>query len=347
MDPLLVQRTRYVLKSRFRWPQTCPANLIPEACHQLLGWLQTHTLTSMHLSRLRDIETTASDEVDEIFKILRREQVEEVTRSYDATTFEGHAAICLHIVQAVAALAELDYRAIQRGLGLLAGFMLREQVHNIDDSIEAIRNVALDGLFEYLDERLDSDSAIYAVLLKYKQRCEWFYNRRLRDYAENGLEGKTGERGLAIDLYDYILGQGVDFVVEQASASGEVDLVLINSDGRKLVIDAKYIAASSTRSSVVRKIASGLHQVARYCNDFSEPSGFLVTFIATSNRIALELDQRDGLDFVMIGGRCIYYLPILISDEPSASRSGMPKEILITRGELVEQVVDMEDEELK
>ncbi|RON51844.1 hypothetical protein BK665_18460 [Pseudomonas frederiksbergensis] len=305
-------------------------------------WLQTHTLISVHLSRLLEVETSAKDEVAEILMILRKEPFEEVLRDYDATTFEAHAAICLHVVKTVAAMSGMNSQQFNKGLCSLAGYVHREQIYKFEDAVEAIRDVALDGLFEYLDERLDSDSAIYAVLLKYKQRCEWFFNQRLRGYAESGLEGKTGERGLAIDLYDYILGQGVDFVVEQASASGEVDLVLTNSDGRKLVIDAKYISVDVTKSAVVRKLAAGLHQVARYCNDYSEPTGFLVTFIATSKRITLELDQRDGLDYVTIGGRCIYYLPILISDEPSASRSGVSQEIVIGRSELIAQVEDLD-----
>lgn len=338
MDPLLVQRTRYLLKSRFRWPQTCPANLLADACKQLMGWLETHTLLRAHIDRLQDIETCAAIEIDDIFKILRKEPFEAVHRSYDATNFETHAAICFRFVRAVGDLTQLPHHRVADGLTQMSSFLVREEIYKFDDAVEGIRDVALDGLFEYLDERLDSDSAIYAVLLKYKERCQWFHRSRLRSYAVEGLEGKTGERALAIDLYDYILGQGIDLVIEQTSASGEPDLVLTNSDGRRLVIDAKYISDDS-KGAVVRKLAHGFHQVARYCNDFSEPSGFLVVFLTTSNRLALELQQRDGLEYVSIGGRCIYYLPILISDEPSASKSGVGREISISLQELVEQVV--------
>ena len=346
MDPLLVQRTRYLLKSRFRRPQTCPLNLMPDACAQVLGWIQAHPLLAAHVHRLQMVETNAQVEVEDIFKIIRSEPYESINRRYDATSFDAHAAICLRVVQAVAGMVGMSSHQQLKGCVALAGYLLEEQVFALADAIEPIRDVALDGLFEYLDERLDSDSAIYAVLLKYKQRCEWFYNRRLRAYAVEGLEGKTGERALAIDLYDYILGQGVDFIVEQASASGEVDLVLTNSDDRKLVIDAKYLSSETNRSTAVRKLAEGFHQVARYCNDYSEPTGFLVTFIATSKRISVELEQRDGLEFIRISGRNIYYLPIVISDEPSASRSGIAQEIQISRAELVRQVETLEEAEL-
>lgn len=337
MDPLLVQRTRYALKSRFRWPQTCPVNLIVDACGQLMSWLENHPVLKMHLARLQNVETSALVEIEDIFRIMRKEPCESIERSYDASTFESHAAICLHVVRAVGALGGFSHHQAGQGLRSLAVYLGREELWKVEETVEVIRDVALDGLFEFLDERLDSDSAIYAVLLKYKERSQWFHRQRLRGYAAEGLEGKTGERGLAIDLYDYIHGQGVDLVIEQSSASGEPDLVLTNSDGRRLVIDAKYIPDEG-KSAVIRKLAHGFHQVARYCNDFSEPTGFLVVFLATSNRLALELEQRDGLDFVSIGGRCVYYLPILISDEPSASKSGIGKEITISLADLVQQV---------
>lgn len=340
MDPLLVQRTRYILKSRFRRAQTCPVNLLPATTAQVMVWLENHPIMLSILARLRAIETNATIEVEDILKILKREPYAEEKRIYDALTPEAHAAICLRVVEGVAALHTFNRHQALQGLVGFAQYLLEKDLHKADEAVEVVRDVALDGLCEYLDEQLDTDSALYAVMLKYKQHSEWFYRNRLMDYAENGLESKTGERALAIDLYDYILSQGLDFTIEQASASGEVDLLLSNSDGRRLVIDAKYIKAGSSRSATVRKLADGLHQVARYCNDYAEPSGFLVTFIATHNRLAPELQQRDGLDYIEIGGRTIYYLPIYIGDEPSASKSGKAEEIIISKSELAQEITE-------
>lgn len=337
MDPLLVQRTRYILKSRFRRAQTCPINLLPATVAQVMAWLENHPIMVSILTRLRTVETNATIKVEDVLKSVRNQSFESEQRTYDALTPEAHAAICLRFVEGVAALQGFNQYQTEAGLFGFAQYLLGEETYKLDASVEVVRDVALDGLCEYLDEQLDTDSALYAVMLKYKQHSEWFYRNRLVSYAEEGLEGKTGERALAIDLYDYILSQGLDFNIEQASASGEVDLLLSNSDGRRLVVDAKYIKAGATRSSIVRKLADGFHQVARYCNDYAEPSGFLVIFIAAHNRLAPELQQRDGLDYIEIGGRTIYYLPIYIGEEPSASKSGKADEVTISKAELITQ----------
>ena len=208
----------------------------------------------------------------------------------------------------------------------------------IDEAISAIRDVALDGLYEFLDEHLDDRNSIYAILLKYKQRSEWFRKHRLRSHAENGLEGKTGELALALDVQEYVLDQGVEFYVEPASASGEVDLVLKSSEGRFIVVDAKYVKDGSNRSSVCSKLASGFHQVSRYCNDYNVSDGFLINFVADKKRIRLGLDNADGIPYLEVGNRKIYYVEVNIADELSASRSGKAAEIEIHKDELISRI---------
>jgi len=207
-----------------------------------------------------------------------------------------------------------------------------------DDALEVLRDVAIDGLYEYLDEQIDTRNVLYAVLLKYKQRSEWFRRARLRAIAENGLEGKNGERALAADVQEYVLDQGVEFIVEPTSASGEADLILRDSEGRYIIIDAKYIPPDATRSRILETIASGFNQVSRYCNDYNEPEGFLATFVCTSTKIRLELEETDGFRFLSIGGKTIYYLPINIADLPSASVEGKATEMVFPATELIESV---------
>jgi len=204
-----------------------------------------------------------------------------------------------------------------------------------EDAITVLRDVAIDGLYEYLDEHLDERNAIYAILLKYKQRSEWFRKARLRSYAIEGLEGKTGERALALDVQEYVLDQGVEFFIEPTSASGEVDLVLKTSEGRHIIIDAKYIKEDSNRSSIRDKLAAGFHQVAIYCSDFNVQEGFLVTFVEKSTRIRLNLDISDGFPYLTVGGKIVYYMEVNIANEPSASKSGKASEVEIDKNELI------------
>ena len=330
MDPQLVQRTRYVLRSRIRRTQTCPVSLFSSACQHLVDWLNNHPIFISLVKRIEEIETENTE------KILSSISSSELYGNdyYSANNIEEHVAICWIIVKSVAQTKDETDDGRQL-FNRIVNFINREDDFvEIEKGIEIIRDVALEGLYEYLDERLDSRNIIYSLILKYKERCEWFHRGRLRKVADEGLEGKTGERGLAVDLQEYIFDQQVEFVIEPVSSSGETDLILKDPDGRRLILDAKYIKEDANRSEIVKKLTDGFHQVYRYANDYNEPEGFLVVFVRTSKRPAPELEESDGLRFIRLGGKIIYYMEVHISDEPSASLSGKAEEIFISLNEL-------------
>jgi hypothetical protein len=41
------------------------------------------------------------------------------------------------------------------------------------EASKSLRDVAIDGVYEYLDEQIDARNVIYSILLKYEQHCEW------------------------------------------------------------------------------------------------------------------------------------------------------------------------------
>lgn len=337
MDPQLIQRTRYVLRSRVRRTQTCPVVLFPSACQHLVEWLDHHPIFG---SITGSLTRQSGDAVQHLKKVIT-----EVTNATDLTSYnpgfysaksvDEHAAVCWLAVSGVAGAVGL--REIHRDFVIrnICEYLIGEDLLEIEKVVESVRDVAVDGLYEYLDERLDSRNVIYGILLKYKQRCEWFHRSRLRAVADEGIEGKKGERGLAVDFQEYVFDQQVEFVVEPASSSGEVDLLLREPEGRYLILDAKYVPENASRSLIVEKIAAGVHQVYRYCEDFNEPEGFLVCFNRTPKRITLDLEEADGLNYLRIGGRTVYYLAVSISDEPTASKSGRAEDVHIANAELV------------
>jgi len=259
---------------------------------------------------------------------------------YAATSTEEHAALCLHILRAIAATGDMQSDVRDMAFCGLAQYLTNESFDR-EGAIKPLRDVAIDGIYEHLDEQIDTRNVIYSILLKYKQRSEWFHRSRLRVVADEGFEGLKGERALARDLYEYVFNQHVEFVIEPTSSSGEVDLILRDPGGRYIIIDAKYLPADATRSTIRDKAASGFHQVARYCEDFNEPEGFLVSFVRSPKRISLELEESDGLTFLRLGGRTIYHLAVQISDEPSASKSGRADEVIIAKEELVTAVTEV------
>lgn len=336
----MIQRTRYLLRSRFRRAQTCPDAMFVNSCKQLVHWIKTHPLLRYVVEELSQVD---GDHVARIKKTL--EEVPTCNKSYDpgfytAETNLKHSSVCWLIVKGLSELEDLDLRKQQFLISCLGEYLNNDAHIKFDEAVSVLRDVAIDGLYEHIDEHLDERNSIYSILIKYKQRSEWFRKNRLREVAEEGLEGKKGELALAIDVQEYILDQGVEFFVEPASASGEVDLVLKSSEGRYIIVDAKFIKNESSRSSVLAKIASGFHQVARYCNDFEVSEGFLVNFVANTTRIRLGLDTLDGFPYLNVGNKIIYYIEVHIADEPSASKSGKAIEIVLDKDDLISKIDD-------
>lgn len=353
MDPELLQRTRYILRMRFRRAQTCPTAMLGSVCTQLLNWLNTHPIIAAHISGLKQLSSTGAPAA--VYKV-EAELLEQKTLShsleyfsynpgfYNAKDIEQHAALCLAILEVVARSFDKfeDFEG-EFFLCLLGEYLTKKDYDrrkDLSDAVGAIRDVAFDGLFEYLDERLDSRNVILALLHKYKQRSEWFRRERLRQYAQNGLEGRKGELALAIDLHEYLLDQSVEFFIEANSAKGKPDIVLRESDGKYIVIDAKYLQKNYTPSKIKSKLAEGFHQVFQYCNDFNEPAGYLVVFSESHQRLLIELEEQDSWRLLRLGGRQIYYVEISIADTPSASRLGRADEVTISKSDLVTDYKD-------
>lgn len=334
MDELLIQRTRYILRSRVRRMQTSPDALFIASCHQLLAWINSHPILSTIVEHLEKIPGDHNEHVDKIIREAPSVEGSYDPGRYSARTSDEHAALCLKIVQGISKLEKLNQRQLNFTIRCLREYIDGNDSPKFEEALQVLRDVAVDGLYEYLDEQVDTRNAIYSILLKYKQRTEWFRKVRLRFIADNGLEGRQGERALAIDLQEYVLDQGVEFFVEPASISGEADLVLRAPETRYIILDAKYIPESANRSAIRDKLASGFNQVSRYCTDYSEPEGFLVAFNRSSTNVRLELENSDGFPFLTLGGKTIYYLEVDIADLPSASKSGKAAEVVIKADEL-------------
>lgn len=354
MDPQLVQRTRYLLKSRVKYTLSCPAQLFQSACRQLINWVEHHPVFSSIIKQafcqgnwnfLADLNSTKNALNEPGINSIHC--VEITTESH-----REHAALCYFIVSLIARFSFVptetqhdyyDVTARSRAMWLiccLSEHLIGEDPRDNDKALEIVRDVAINGLYEYLDEQLDARNALLGLLYKYKHRSEWFRRKRLREIAENGLEHKKdgGERALAIDLYEYVYDQGVDYSIEPASASGEADLIAHDSDGHHVVIDAKYVAPSDPPSVVKKKLSHGFHQVAKYCDDHNEPVGYLVVYINHKASPRLPLDEADGFRFISVKGKNVYYVSVEIGDHPSASKAGIAEEVSITREELLKEV---------
>ena len=106
-----------------------------------------------------------------------------------------------------------------------------------DEALDSFRAMFVEPLYEYLDEQLDDQRAMLALLRKYKQKCEWFQRESL--YKAWSGDTARGEKHLAQNLYEYLHDQGLEFSIEPASASGEADLVSAQTSDDRLIAEAK------------------------------------------------------------------------------------------------------------
>lgn len=321
-----------------------PGSLFVPACLHLTRWLDAHPLFGPIISGMTIRGRPRFEAVDRIVADVAAGKNPVETGELAATTLSEHSDGCAAAVYGIAGAASLDEHRRAFVIQCLADHLVGEEMRKPDECIDVIRDVALDGLYEHLDEQIDSRNVLASVFLKYQHRCEWFRRGRLRAIAAEGLERESGgERALAIDLQEYVYNQGVEFVIEPASATGEVDLVLRDSNDRHLILDAKYIPPGAPPSEVKRKLASGFSQVARYCSDYQEPAGYMVAFSNHSAQIALPLEEADGFRYLKIGNTVVYYIEVSIAETPSASKLGKANQIAVTMDELVAQLAEAAD----
>ena len=339
MDAQLVQRTRYQLQTRVRTAKTCPQLLFAERVGHLLDWIASHRLLSGLIAPLqREREAYATRIATDLAK-LRTPAQNEIRGPWTTRSRDDAAALALASLDAIRPLGPVEENVIQGYVVALVAAGYTPGPHRNPDPeevIEALRDVCIEAVYEYLDEAIDSRNAVVGLLLKYKTRCEMYRRHRLRDAAVNGVEGRTRERSLAFDFYEYLHHQGVDFWVESVTASGEPDVVSPDAGGERLVADAKYI---DSRSDVRKTVRSGFRQVFDYCRDHNEPVGYLVIFMNDDVVLKLEGDRDDAFPCFRAGGNTVYYVIIDIHDHgTTASKRPPPREVLVTQGDVVESV---------
>lgn len=360
MDQQVVQHALHLLQARYRRVRMARAGHFEPVCRQVLQWLENHPVLGSMIAYLDNVPGEHHQEIELLRKYSKslngaryhvvihdqdtRQEHERDFRGYTPTTIDEHASACLQSFRAAIDCPNYDFFC------LLAVYITQEEYDELlsvprrgEAALNVVKETIVLDLFEYLEEQLGGLSAVNGLLHKYRQYAEWFHTSELRAMAE-GYEDIDGEHALALHLQQYIFDQGVEFSIEPTSASGEIDLVLRDSFGHFILIDAKYVKEGSRPSEITRKISRGFNQVARYCSDYNQPEGFLAVFVDDDMAILIDLEQNGGTRYLKVGGYTIYYIEINISARPSASKAGRAKQITISRDSLVGQIGDLFDE---
>ncbi len=313
MDPQVVQNLRYKLQKRVRRLNSVEPQLFIPALRQFWAFFDQNPTYS-------GIARTLSLRYPEIVGIVDR-------------IFSGEGRLGENEEEAAALgqsvlrrLVETDnYAAL---LHLAHGYSSPSQ---LSDALEVVRDVFLEPFYEYVDESLDDQRAMLALLLRYKHRSEWFHRLYLWRLIET--DPQKAEKSLALDLYAYLHDQGIDFTIEPSSITGEVDLIAAQGSSDPLLADAKIFDAAGRAKGYIRKAFS---QIYTYTQQHNEPFGYLIIFKTTDKdlRFSLSTPSRD-IPIVVYNHKTIFLITVDIFPHPKPVSQRDPL-----------HVVDIKEEEL-
>lgn len=194
--------------------------------------------------------------------------------------------------------------------------------------LDGFRQLYLDPFYEHFDENLDDRNFVLFCLERYKRTCEWFERERLFQSWENDTQ--RGEKRLALDLYKYLFGHGVEFHIEPSSVSGEADMVAAQSSENPLIADVKVFNPSKGKAKAY--MIRALQQVHTYACDYNQPVGYLIIFNTSSVQLRFALANPDHpAPRVLLNNKTIFLVVIdIFPHTESASQRKSPDSVEIT-----------------
>lgn len=206
---------------------------------------------------------------------------------------------------------------------------------NYNELVRALTQSVLQHFFDYLGERLGSESEMLHHLERYKRQLEWFDRQSLYDkYLANKQEG---ERTYDTHLREFLFSQGVDYPFTQSRGpSGDTD-VLAQLDGDDpLVCEVKLFDGADKGK---RAVAGGLNQVIQYAQDYGKSIAYLVVVNISGRDVQLYSDEDEKVwpPRIVASDVTVYLVSVrALPPTVSASKMGKSKPVVFTRADLVE-----------
>ena len=151
-----------------------------------------------------------------------------------------------------------------------------------------IFEIFVQPLFDYIVESLDETKSKLSLLLRYKQRAEWFDCERLLKLCK---AKKNHEKSLARELYTYLFDQDIQFQIEPQSPRGRIDLIAEQGKKDPLLLDAKVFDGIQRGKHYVCK---GFRQVHHYCGQYNEQIGYVIIFNVSDKHLDFRLNSANG-----------------------------------------------------
>lgn len=226
-------------------------------------------------------------------------------------------------------LANYNYGLNTSGIAANLGC---EFPNDFDKARECIFKALIQPFCDYFVEQIDNEKNILSLLYRYKHKCEWFQRERLLQLY--GSETKKGEKLLALDLYQYLFDEGVNFTIEPSSIDGAIDLISAQNSEDPLLADAKIFKGDKAY------ICKGFGQLYSYTGKYNEPFGYLVIYNVTDKDIAFLFEtSSSSIPFVNYNHKTIFFITIdLHNHSKPPSKRGLIKSIEIREEDLFQYV---------
>jgi len=324
MNTQYIQNLRYKLQKRIRRLNSIEYQVFHFSLKQFWGFLKNYPI---FIDILEDLEHRCPSMEPEAERIVRDKQARIVDNELK------NAAISYFVLKKC---VESDSQMIECDIGKLYGYESK-----YSDLLEHFRSLFLEPLYEYLDEQLDDQRAILALLKRYKHKCEWFQREHLFNLWKS--DTARGEKHLALHLYEYLYDQGLDFVIEPFSVSGEVDLITAQKSDDPLIADTKIFNPEKGKGT--NYIAKGFNQIYLYTRDYNEPFGYLIIYNISGKDLKFSLvNQEQSIPFIVHNNKTVFIVTIdIFPYEISASKRGPLRTMEITEEDLV-QIIEKEKE---
>jgi hypothetical protein len=207
---------------------------------------------------------------------------------------------------------------------------------NFDQASSIYKDWYVEPLFNYLDETLDDANIVLALLIRYKQKVEWYRRAEVMELYQR--DTGRGERNVKQHMFEFLFDQGLPFHVEPAAASGEPDVVSLHDAENHFIGEVKIFDPDGSRgASYVKK---AFYQAYRYCLDYNEPLAYLIVFNVSKKQLRVELpSDPDGVPRFEYNHKTIFLVVINIHEqEGTASKLGIADTVTISASELIHEV---------
>lgn len=274
------------------------------------------------------------------------EELDAKIRNEDLVTIHNNSERIIYLFDEEINNVSYTYSFIKNiGTKEVNGDFLRFGKSSGGGNIKYFIDVYLEIFYDYIDEKLDSQSFILSVLKHYKHKCEWFQKEFLYNLKED-RKSIIKEKNLALHLYEFLYDQGLEFSIEPNSLIGEPDLVAAQNTVDPLIADAKVFDGNNRNKAYLIK---GFNQIYQYILHYNESFGYLIVYKACEEDLNFALPlQSQTTPYITHNNKTIFIITIdIYPHKKPASKRGVLKTYTISEEELITALEDDSENQLE